>query len=537
MSCLCSGSRKIRGRHHAMKMKTGTDCGASAGPAGRRRILKSKQNDVFTPAEAGHRLSRERYKKIEPLLRTKLVNAQHRLKTAPFSVLIIVGGVDGAGKGETVNLLHEWLDPRFLAASAFGEPTDEEVRRPGHWRFWRRLPPRGRIGIFFGSWYTWPIESRVFREIGRSRFEESLDRIRKTERLLAEDGTLIIKLWFHLSRPAQRKRLKELEKDPLTSWRVTKEDWRRFRKYGRFRRISAAAIEATDVPNAPWVIVDGEDARWRNVFVARHILKRLTERLAAAGRAEPGPAVPMKPPGRRPATMLDSLDLSLRLAPAEYRKQLSSFQERLGCLARKAKQKGIASVLVFEGWDAAGKGGTIRRLTPALDARDYRIVPVGPPNDEERSRHYLWRFWREIPADGGITIFDRSWYGRVLVERVEGFAAPEEWKRAYDEINFFEEQLVRHGIILLKFWLHIDQDEQMRRFRERERVPYKRFKISEEDYRNRSRYPQYLAAVDDMLRRTSTEIAPWTLVEANDKNWARIKAIKTWCEKLELALE
>jgi polyphosphate kinase 2 (PPK2 family) len=190
-------------------------------------------------------------------------------------------------------------------------------------------------------------------------------------------------------------------------------------------------------------------------------------------------------------------------------------------------------ILVFEGWDAAGKGGVIRRITAAMDARDYRVIPIAAPNDEERAHHYLWRFWRQIPGAGRMTIFDRSWYGRVLVERVEGFATEAEWTRAYAEIVDFEQQLYDHRALILKFWIHIDSAEQLKRFRSRQDTPYKDYKITEEDYRNRERRNDYELAANEMLGRTWTEYAPWHLVEGNDKRFARIKVLKIICDQLE----
>ena len=208
---------------------------------------------------------------------------------------------------------------------------------------------------------------------------------------------------------------------------------------------------------------------------------------------------------------LANVDLSTRLSPESYERKLPRLQGELRELARLAYEHGRPAVLVFEGWDAAGKGGSIRRMTEALDARQFRVVPVAAPTDEERAHHYLWRFWRHVPRDGRITVFDRSWYGRVLVERVEGFAAEAEWRRAYDEINEFELQLVSHGTALVKFWLHLSPEEQLRRFSEREVVPWKQHKLTGEDWRNRERWQDYLAAVNDMLvftdRRRRTRLA------------------------------
>ena len=240
--------------------------------------------------------------------------------------------------------------------------------------------------------------------------------------------------------------------------------------------------------------------------------------------------------GAKQATVVSNLDLSLKLKKKEYWDKLEVAQGRLNQLFRKARDKGLSVVTVFEGSDAAGKGGAIRRMTQALEARNYQVIPIAAPTDEERGHHYLWRFWRHIPRAGRFTVFDRSWYGRVLVERVEGFAAEAEWMRSYGEITDFEEQLDESGIVVVKFWLQISDVEQLTRFKAREDTPYKRHKLTDEDWRNREKSNEYELAVNEMVERTSTRFAPWTLIEANDKRYARIKVIETVCDRLDQAL-
>lgn len=491
---------------------------------------------MFEIAELGQTLSKEEFQAQEPELRVALLDLQTRLKVTNASVLIIISGVDGAGKGETVNLLHEWFDPRFLQAMAFDKPSDEERSRPEYWRYWRKLPPRGRIGIFFGSWYTMPIVDRVLKRRKKNAFARAMQRINATEKMLADDGVLIVKLWFHLSKQVQKRRLKRLEKDPETRWRVTDQDWENFTRYDRFREVSAEAVQATNTPEAPWVIVEGADANWRSLFVVKHLQAQLTTLLEHAESFRRPKPVPMTVPKKRPLTILDKLDLSLK-AGKNVKEELVHWRAELNTVFRRAKQEQFSTVLVFEGMDAAGKGGAIRRITASLDARDYHIIPIAAPSSEERAQHYLWRFWRNMPPHGKITIFDRSWYGRLLVERVEGFATEPEWMRAPAEINAFEEQLTADGVVLIKFWLHIDAAEQLRRFKEREATPYKQFKITEEDWRNREKLAQYAVAVNEMVEKTSTQFAPWTMVEANDKAYARIKVLRTMAERLRGALE
>jgi len=494
---------------------------------------------MFEVAELGHTLNKKDYNERVPELRTELLTVQEALKSADFPVIVLVAGVDGAGKGETVNLLNEWLDPRYVRTFAFGEMSDEERERPEYWRFWRALPPKGSIGLYVSSWYSHPISQRVTGEFNDAELDGHLLRIKTFEKELVDDGALIIKFWLHLSKDNQKKRLKKLESDPKTAWRVTKLDKKHLKQYDEFRSIAERALRDTSTGEAPWIIVEGTDERYRGVTIGQHIVNRIRDRLQQTEhtRANVPPATTdALPVLTRPITLLSHLDMSKALDKKTYQKELEKYQGRLNTLARAAYQKKISSVIVLEGWDAGGKGGLIRRMIPAIDARDYQIIPIAAPSDEERAHHYLWRFWRHIPRAGKVTIYDRSWYGRVLVERVENFARTEEWMRAYAEINDFEEQLTEHGTVLLKFWLHIDKDEQLRRFKEREKITYKQYKITDEDYRNREHWDDYEHAVNDMVERTSTEYAPWTLIEGNDKRYARIKAIRTFCERLEEAV-
>ena len=498
---------------------------------------------MFETAELNQSLSAQRYDARLPALRAKLLQAHFDLRTMKFPVIVIVSGADGAGKGELVHRLNEWLDPRGVETHAFWETSDEERERPPYWRFWRAMPGRGRIGIFFGSWYTAPIIRRVFGETKGRQLDVELDRIAALEQTLAADGAEIVKLWLHLPKKAQKKRLKKLEEEG----RIAPDDWKHFGLYDRFTKVSERALRHTDTGAAPWHVVEATDRRFREFTAGSILLEALERRLkgaatAAAARApRPVRAAPSAPVAVAPspvakASVLDHLDLSGRLTLAEYGRQLEKLQAALTKLAWAAREKKVSSVMVFEGWDAAGKGSAIRRVTVAMDPRLYRVVGIAAPTDEERSQHYLWRFWRHLPRAGFTTIFDRSWYGRVLVERVEGFARPDEWNRAYHEINGFEEQLAEHGIVINKFWLHISPQEQLRRFKERQTIDYKRYKITDEDWRNRKQWDDYKHAVDDMVARCSTEFAPWTLVAANDKRFARVQILKTIVQRLQAAL-
>ncbi len=489
---------------------------------------------MFEAAEIGHEISKEDFEAELPQLRQELLDVQTELRKADFPVLIVIGGVDGAGKGETVNTLLSWLDPRFVETCATGH-SPEDIGRPPYYQYWRQLPPRGRIGIFFGAWHSDPIVDRAYRRIKDAEFDRQLAEIVSFERMLVDDGALILKFWMHLSKVRQRKRLRTLEKDPQTRWRVTPSEWERFGMYDRFAKVSSHALRRTSTAEAPWIVVEGVDRRYQTMTVGRKLRDSLRDQLAArVGREKPVAPIDTAPlsPSVGP-TILSTLDLTQRVDADKYKDLLEEAQGRLNRAMRRAKKKGHPAVVVYEGMDAAGKGGNVRRVTAALDARMYRIVPIAAPTQDEKRYPYLWRFWRHLPAPGHMTIFDRSWYGRVLVERVEGYCSTQDWQRAYSEINEFEEQLTRAGIALVKFWLHIDQDEQLKRFDERAQTTFKQFKITDEDWRNRKKWPQYESAINDMVERTSTEVAPWTLVEGNDKKFARLKTLDTISAALE----
>ena len=493
---------------------------------------------MFESAVLRHEVAKEDYEREVAALRIALLEAQRALGAEKrFAVLILIAGVEGAGKGETVNLLNEWMDPRFIETNGFALPTDEEAAHPPLWRFWRALPPKGRVGIFFGAWHTAPIVQRVMKEIGAGDFDRSVEEILQMERMLHDEGVLLLKYWFHLSKEQQGKRLKALAKDKRTAWRVTKADWKILESYDRFFAVTEPFLRKTSTGEAPWLVVPGADERYRALFVGRHLLQALQDRLKTGRPKPPAEAdVPLAPRVDK-LNLLRALTLDRPLDKADYARELETLQGRLSLLSRDKKFARRSVVAVFEGNDAAGKGGAVRRVTAALDARRFRTVPVAAPTEEERAQPYLWRFWRHIPGPGFLTIFDRSWYGRVLVERVEGFCAPVDWMRAYGEINEFEAQLVENRTVLTKFWLAISSEEQLRRFKEREAIEFKRHKITEEDWRNRQKWDAYEQAVCDMVDRTSTTLAPWTLVEANNKYFARTKVLRTLVESIEHAFD
>jgi polyphosphate:AMP phosphotransferase len=503
---------------------------------------------MFRTAELGQRIPKAEFKQKVPVLREELLTAQRRVrKLAQFPVIIVFAGVNGAGKGETVNLLNEWMDPRWLVTRAYDKPSDEELERPEFWRFWRDLPPYGRIGLFLSSWYSRPVLDRVHERIDEVEFNKLLDNIINFEKALADDGALILKFWMHLSKKEQKKRFKELEKDDLNSWRIKEVDWDNWRMYEKFEEAAERVIMKTSTGESPWCIVEGTNRNFRSLTVGtviRDEINKHLEKFVNAGITAHDSAISEKSEEQeksdnisqlKSTTVLAVMDMSLSLPKKQYTQELKLWQAKLNQLQRNALEKKQSTILLFEGPDAGGKGGAIRRLTAALDARHYQVLPIAAPTDEEKAHHYLWRFWRHLPRAGKMTIFDRSWYGRVLVERVEDFASEEEWRRAYAEINAFEEMLTDSGIVLLKFWIHVTKEEQYRRFKEREVTPHKQWKLTDEDWRNREKWEQYELAVNDIVEHTSTRVAPWNLIEGNDKRHARIKVIKTVCNRMEEA--
>lgn len=479
------------------------------------------------------KLKKKEFEARLPALRAELLEVQNSLRKANFPVVVLFAGVDGAGKSEMVNLLNEWLDPRWLINRAYARASEseDEYERPVFRRYWADLPPRGQIGLFLSAWYSQVLLGSVAQTVSESEFPRHVERIRRFERTLANDNALILKFWMHLDKGRQRKQLEKLEANPVTAWRVTHTDWAHWAMYNRFVVAGDQIIEATDTARAPWRVIDGADHRYRSVAIGEHILNAIKNRLKTPLQVQESSGhIPS------PVNWLSRVDLKHKLDRKDYRERRDRAQGDLNRLCRQAKQQKVSSVLVFEGWDAAGKGGAIRRILPALDPRTYRVTPIAAPTTEEHAHHYLWRFWRHLPSAGNITFFDRSWYGRVLVERIEGFARNDEWQRAYQEINEFEQELAESGIMICKFWLHIDRDEQLRRFEERRTTPHKAWKLTDEDWRNREKWDVYESAVNDMIQYTNTPHAPWTIIPANDKYTARIRVLDTACENLQKTL-
>ncbi len=502
---------------------------------------------MFESAALPHDLSKEDFDKIEPRLREDLLDAQFELREAKKkTILVLINGSDGAGKGELLDQLYEWLDPHYLDTLSYFAPSPEERKRPTYWRFWRDMPTHGRIGVVLGSWYHPALDGRARGLLDEAAFSQALNDINEFETMLAAEGVTLLKLWLFLPEKEARKRLKNVLRADGSRKRPVVMEWNHIETKNDRKRLNEAGLEMADITStglAPWYVVAGDNDRYRDIAVGRLLLEALHRAGAdavpdkavkartaksKAPKDAPEAEIPLKAP-----SVVAALDLTQSLSPQDYREELRHYQHALTRIttAKSFRERGL--VIAMEGNDAAGKGGAIMRIREALDPRDFRVHGIGAPTDEERAHPYLWRFWRRIPVRGQTSIFDRSWYGRVLVERVEGLCTQNDWLRAYGEIKDFERQLAQADYTVVKFWLAISKEEQLQRFRERQDTPVKRYKLTPDDWRNREKWDDYEQAVNNMVNLTSTRRAPWTLVEANDKNFARVKVLRTIVEALE----
>lgn len=479
-------------------------------------------------------ITKEEYKEALKRVSAKLGQLQRECKAAGIPVILVFEGMGAAGKGTQINRLIQALDPRGFSVYASNKNNEEERLRPFLWRYWTKTPAKGRIAIFDRSWYR-KVQVDCFD--GVTKKEElagAFHDILSFERQLSTDGTVILKFFLYISKEEQKKRFKKLESSKETAWRVTEEDRKRNQEYERYLKINEEMLEKTDTDCAPWTIVEATDKDYAAIKIMDTVVTRLESELAAREAAEGQPQkIAFGSTGNYKSGVLSGIDLTKSYSKEVYKEKLDALQKKLEYLHGEVYRQRIPVILCFEGWDAGGKGGAIKRLTSHLDPRGYQVNPTASPNDIERQHHYLWRFWNNVPKAGHIAIFDRTWYGRVMVERIEGFCTENEWKRAYKEINEMEEHMANFGAVILKFWLHIDKDEQEKRFKERMANPDKQWKITGEDWRNREKWDMYEEAVNEMLVRTSTMYAPWVVVEGNDKYYARVKVLKTVVEALE----
>jgi polyphosphate kinase 2 (PPK2 family) len=483
------------------------------------------------------KLSKPEYKAVIGDLETKMGILQREARALGVPVAIVFEGWDASGKGTMINRLLLALDPRGFNVYPTNPPNEEERYRPFLWRFWIKTPARGRFAIFDRSWYGRVMVERIEKLVRKKVWQRAYDEINAFERQLTDDGAVVVKFWLHISKSTQKKRFKKLQKDPATEWKVTRDDWRHHKQYDKYLLAVDEMIERTSPPHAPWTVVEAHDQRYATVKIFKTVIRAIETRLAVTKKkARAGVKAQKKKTEIPIESVLDRVDLSQAVERGEYDKRIKILQKRVWEVEHRIYTERVPLVILFEGWDAAGKGGNIKRLVGNMDPRGYEVIPIAAPNDLEKSHHYLWRFWQHMPKAGHIAIFDRTWYGRVLVERVEGFCSEADWRRAYAEINEMEAYLADFGAVIVKFWLEISKDEQLKRFRARQGTPIKQWKITDEDWRNREKWPQYRAAVDEMLVRTSTTHAPWTIVEANNKLFARIKTLETVLEAVERKL-
>ncbi|MCI8441906.1 MAG: polyphosphate:AMP phosphotransferase [Provencibacterium sp.] len=479
------------------------------------------------------------YKQLTRGLKQELNLLQHAVKERKLPVVVLFEGWGTAGKGSIIADIILNLDPRNFKVHSTVDPTLEERRKPFLWRHWIRMPQRGLISFFDRSWYPEVSTARLEEKLGEKEYLHRIESIKTFERQLADDGTVVIKFFLHLSQKEQAHRLRRLEEQKDTAWRATRLDWKRNEQYERYYAAFDDMLARTDTDWAPWHIVSAHDQNSARAEIYRTLVETLCGAVEADDKKKQ--ERPASPAASGPFTLvkmpkLEEIQLNMTVEEQEYKQLLKKFQKKLEKLHNRLYFRRVPVIAVYEGWDAAGKGGNIRRVAAALDPRGYEVVPIAAPNPFELAHHYLWRFWREVPKDGHIAIFDRSWYGRLMVERIEGFCSEDDWHRAYREINEFEKELYDWGAIVVKFWLQIDKDEQLRRFTDRQNTPEKQWKITDEDWRNREKWDQYEVAVNEMLQKTSTDFAPWTIIESQDKRFARLKALETLVRAIEARL-
>ncbi len=502
------------------------------------------------------------YQTRAAVLQERLYNAERARIEARLPVLLVFEGWAGTTIVPTISTLTRRLDPRAVRVHSIAPPTAAEHGFPWLQRFWLRTPAAGELALFERSWYRELVTARLRGDLSAAAWAARCDEVAVFERQLADDGTMIMKFWLQIGHDEQRQRMRRLRRDPLTAWQVTAADRWQLRHHRRVAAVAEDLLTRSSLPHAPWIVIPATSPRYARISVLEMVVEELERRLGrrpayelpdgedcyddigVSHRATEVPVMPAQPhPALLPALALAAAppvlaraDLSQQLSTHTYTRKLSRLQARLHLLGLEVVRRQRPVVLVFEGWDAAGKGGAIQRLVEILDPRAYIVHAIAAPAGEDRQHHYLYRFWRRLAPRGTMTIFDRSWYGRVLVERVEGFARPDAWQRAYAEINEFERQLVDDGALICKFWMHISPEEQLRRFERRQGIRHKAWKLTDEDWRNRAKWSEYEQAADAMIARTSTAIAPWTIVESEDKLFGRINVLRTLVRRLESEL-
>lgn len=523
-------------------------------------------------------------------LRLALVTAQYALRATrqqtpptvnkPTGLLVLVNGMEQAGKGTAVKQLRQWVDPRLLKVEAtIGDcPLAYQPLWQAHTK---AMPRHGDVMVYFGNWYAdllynvmrmaSPESSENDTENKKSKNKHSKNKKRKNnidepslpivkwqtylqqqlvklkafEQDLVANQTRVLKCWFHVDIETLQERLNDEEADPQFLYQI---DWNSKKVIETFNNVATALLRQQD----DWIIIDGEDKSDAADHFCHEVLQAMQNALASSkadidGEAQTQSLSDKNSQQEADVKIFELVEIPNQLIDIEnadikksdYKEALAKKQARLAELLRARKGRHV--VFAFEGMDAAGKGGAIKRLVAPLDPREYQVYNIGAPMLYELQHPYLWRFWTRLPNEqtdriSRIAIFDRTWYGRVLVERIEGFAADNDWQRAYDEINRFEADLAAAGTIIIKYWLAIDKKEQLARFEARKETPHKQFKLTEDDWRNRDKWEDYVQSAADMLARTNTDHAPWCVIATNEKRQARLDVLDHAIEQLSAAL-
>lgn len=466
--------------------------------------------------------------------RSKLSVLQMQIKEHGLPVLVLFEGWGTAGKGSVLGKVIKNIDPRFFKVATMDEPTEEEGRKPFLYRYFVKIPANGKLEFLDSGWMDEVVKDVLHDKIGEKEYKKKIESVKRFERQLTDNGYLVMKFFFQISRKEQKKRIEVLKENKDTRWRVSgDEDWQN-KHYDKCMHVFDRYLNDTNSPADPWYIVDAKNRKWAELQVLETLVSGIETALKNSNLAVPllQNVFPLEK-----IPKLSEISLDKELSEEEYKKELKNLQSKLSELHNRLYRRKIPVVIAYEGWDAAGKGGNIKRITEALDPRGFEVHPIASPLPNEKARHYLWRFWNRLPKTGHIAIFDRTWYGRVMVERLEGFCSENEWQRAYNEINEFEKELSDWGAVIIKFWVQIDKDTQLARFEERQNTPEKQWKITDEDWRNREKWDLYETAVNEMLKKTNTTYAPWHVLESNDKKYARIKALKIVIDAIEAALD
>lgn len=466
--------------------------------------------------------------------REKLSAQQMRIKEHGLPVLVLFEGWGTAGKGSVLSKVIRNIDPRFFKVATMDVPTEEEMRKPFLYRYFVKIPEKGKFMFLDSGWMDEITQDCLNGKLTEKDYKKKIESVKRFERQLTDNGYLVMKFFFQISQKEQKKRIDALKEDKNTGWRVSrKDDWQN-EHYEKCLKVFDRYLNDTNASADPWYLVDAKNRKWAELQVLETLVAGIDTALKNSAMAVPllqNVFMLEKIP------KLNEIALDKTLTDEEYRKELHELQKKLGELHNKLYRKKVPVIIAYEGWDAAGKGGNIKRIAEALDPRGFEVHPIASPEPHEKARHYLWRFWNRLPKTGHIAIFDRTWYGRVMVERLEGFCNENEWQRAYNEINEFEKELSDWGAVIIKFWVQIDKDTQLARFTDRQNTPGKQWKITDEDWRNREKWDLYEGAVNEMLRKTNTAYAPWHVLESNDKKYARIKALKIVVKAIEQALK